>query len=68
MQIEVYAVAADAKTTRNPNYKIEVNTYFNDKAIFAVFASKETARQWMRIHQIGGEVIPLTAQNQGPAE
>lgn len=62
MQIKVYAVAASANTTRNPNYKIEVNTYYDDKAIFAVFASAETARKWMESYQIEGEVVALTGK------
>lgn len=62
MEITVFAVAANAKTTRNPNYKIEVNTYYDDKAIFAAFASEQTAREWMESYQIDGEIVALTGK------
>ena len=60
MQIEVFAVAANASTTRNSNYKLEVNTYYDDNAIFAVFASRVTAEQWMESYQVEGEIVPLS--------
>ena len=60
--IEVFGVVGTEETTRNPNYALEVNTYYDDKAVFAVFATEKTARSWMESYQIDGDVVCLTGR------